>query len=132
MAREQRARVIGVVGGVDRAKPLLEAIALRRGHLLEVHAGRMNGTGDRDLSAIVLRSDLVVVTTDVNSHAGVRRARELARHHHRPCVLVRRLGPSRLEQLLDQLGSDGDPEEDCSRASALRADAGELLLASGW
>ena len=100
-------KIIGIVGGVDRTGRLLDAAAHHLGHSLELHDGHMNGTGDRALATLVQRSDLVVVTTDVNSHAAVRRARELARQHQRPCVLVRRLGPKRLETLLDELEQRG-------------------------
>lgn len=114
-----RARVIGIVGGVERTGRLLDVAAHSRGASLELHAGHMKGTGDRALISLVQRADLVVITTDVNSHAAVRRARELARQHGRPCVLVRRLGPKRLEALLDELASNDDAsEEDCRRASA--------------
>lgn len=108
MAIGARAKVIGIVGGVERAGRLLDEAAHERGHSLELHDGHMNGTGDRALMTLVQRADLVVVTTDVNSHAAVRRARELARQHQRPCVLVRRLGPKRLGTLLDELDEEGD------------------------
>ena len=101
-------KFIGIVGGVERTARLLDAEAQRRGHSLQMHDGHMNGTGDRELATLVLRSDLVVVTTDVNSHAAVRRARELARQHQRPCVLVRRLGPARLNTIIDELDAEGD------------------------
>jgi hypothetical protein len=114
-----KARVIGIVGGVERSERLLDEAAQGRGHSLHFHAGHMNGTGDRALATLVQRSDLIVVTTDVNSHAAVRRARELARQHQRPCVLVRRLGPARLTSLLDELDEEGD----CSRAFAPVANA---------
>lgn len=100
--------MIGIVGGVERSFRLLDVAAHERGHSLELHDGHMNGTGDRSLAKLVSRSDLVVVTTDVNSHAAVRRARELARLYQRPCVLVRRLGPKRLVTLLDELDAQGN------------------------
>ena len=102
------AKVIGIVGGLERSFRLLAVAAQQRGHSLELHDGHMNGTGDRSLAKLVSRSDLVVVTTDVNSHAAVRRARELARLYQRPCVLVRRFGPKRLICLLDELDAPGN------------------------
>lgn len=131
-----RARVIGIVGGVERAGRLLDETANERGTTLELHDGHMRGTGDRALSTLVQRSDLVVVTTDVNSHAAVRRARELARQHGRPCVLVRRLGPKRLATLLDEMSqseskSDADAEDGCWRESTSTGGHVTTLLASG-
>ena len=71
----------------------------------------MNGRGGEALAAIVERSDLIVVLTDVNSHAAVWGARRLARSRGRRCVLVRRLGTSRFRELLGELD-----EPHCSRA----------------
>jgi hypothetical protein len=91
---------LGIVGGLDRNAHHYEGFARDLGHSIECHGGHLAGTGAAALETLVLRSDLVVVCTDVNSHAAVWRAKRLARQHGRPCVLVRRLGISRLERLL--------------------------------
>ena len=102
---------IAIVGGHDRASRMLEPVARACGHELECHAGEMNGRGGESLAAIVERSDVIVVFTDVNSHAAVWGARRLARNRGRRCVLVRRLGSARFRALLGELD-----EPHCSHA----------------
>ena len=97
---------LGIVGGLERNTRHYEALARERGHSVECHGGHLEGTGAATLENLVARSDLVVVCTDVNSHAAVWRAKRLARQHGRACVLVRRLGTSRLERLLDAGGDE--------------------------
>jgi hypothetical protein len=92
---------IGIVGGAERIEARLRTVALSGGHVLEFHAGHMNGTGAKKLEAIVDRCDLLVVITEVNSHAAVLQARELARRTGRPLRLLRRLGTAQLRALLN-------------------------------
>ncbi|MBX3183804.1 MAG: DUF2325 domain-containing protein [Polyangiaceae bacterium] len=116
------ARSIGVVGGHDRSGRQLAQFAKTRGHRLHHHTGNMAGTGERDLQTLVERSDLVVVITDVNSHAAVKRARVLALAAARPCVLVRRLGIAALRALLEEsLPAETELPAHCSRVEKTRA-----------
>jgi hypothetical protein len=92
---------IGIVGGVERIEERLRTVAVAGGHQLEFHPGHMNGTGGGKLKAIIDRCDLLVVVTDVNSHAAVLQARELARRSGRPLRLMRRLGTAQLRALLN-------------------------------
>lgn len=96
---------VGIVGGLDRASPHYKMVAEQRGHSLECHTGDLAGTGPSTLEALVQRSDLLVVVTDVNSHGAVWQARRLARQHACELVFVRRLGVARLRQLVDGLAS---------------------------
>jgi hypothetical protein len=90
---------IGIVGGLDRAEPLLERIAGTAGHTVEFHTGRTNARGTAQLDALVERAQLVVVLTDINSHGGVQLARRLAARRGRPLVILRRLGAARFAEL---------------------------------
>jgi hypothetical protein len=99
---------IGLVGGIDRNAPLYGELARECGHSVECHTGVLAGRGSDSLAALVERSDLVVVITDVNSHAGVLGARRLSRARGRRCVLVRKMGTSRFRTLLDELGGEAD------------------------
>jgi hypothetical protein len=99
---------IGIVGGLDRVARELEAVARAGGHQLDTHTGVIAGkaTSTR-LRALVVWSDLVFVLTDVNSHNAVRMARQVARAHHRPLRIVRRLGPSHLAAYLQAMVAEG-------------------------
>ena len=90
---------IGIVGGLDRAEPLLERIAAAAGHTVELHNGRTNARGTATLEALIERSQLVLVLTDINSHGGVQLARRLAARRGRPLVILRRLGAARFAEL---------------------------------
>ena len=64
---------IGIIGGVDRSGNLLQEVAEARGHQLELHTGVMSSAAAASsLRALIARSELVVVVTDVNSHNAVR------------------------------------------------------------
>ena len=95
---------IGIVGGLERSARDLEGIALARGHQLELHTGVVAGPASAaGLRALVTRSDLVIVVTEVNSHNGVRMARRQARISRRSLRLLRRMGVSQFEALVRAL-----------------------------
>jgi hypothetical protein len=92
---------IAVVGGVERMEDRLTRMAGDAGHTLEFHAGHMSGPASERLRNLVERSDLVLIVTDVNSHAAVTLARALARRAGREVRLLRRLGTSQLRAVLN-------------------------------
>ncbi len=94
---------IGIVGGAERTEPQLKRLASLAGHHVEFHAGHMSSCGAASLEALVTRCDLLVITTDVNSHAAVRAARGLARAKGTSSVMFRRLGVGRFSELLTSL-----------------------------
>ena len=97
---------IGIVGGIDRTANLLQSVAAARGHHLELHTGVISGSASADnLRALVARSELVVVVTDVNSHNAVKTARREARLRNRTLRIVRRIGASQLAAMLEDLGA---------------------------
>ncbi|MFZ5895375.1 MAG: DUF2325 domain-containing protein [Myxococcota bacterium] len=106
---------IGLVGGVERGEHRYSALAEADGHSFEVHSGDMSGRGGDTLEALVERSDLVIVITDVNSHAAVLAARRHARTFGRRCLLVRRFGFSRFRSLLLEL--PGTPRAPMARTA---------------
>jgi hypothetical protein len=98
---------IGVVGGLDRAARGLEQRARARGHELELHTGVVAGaSAATSLRSLVMRADLVVILTDVNSHNGVQIARRQARLGNRPLKMMRRLSVSQLSALLQTIPSN--------------------------
>jgi len=106
---------IGIVGGLDRSARDLEEIARAWGHELGTHTGVVAGRASAEsLRALVVRSDLVFVLTDVNSHTGVRIARETARAHRRPLRILRRLGLKHLTAYLQAQVSGGEPAREAA------------------
>ena len=95
---------IGIVGGLDRVARDLEAVAHDGGHELDTHTGVVAGRAAADsLRALVAWSDVVFVLTEINSHNGVKIARQAARAHQRPLRILRRLAPKHLSAYLDGL-----------------------------
>jgi hypothetical protein len=94
---------VGLVGGPTRAAQLLERTARDHGYHLEHHTGDTAGRGAPSLESLVRRVDLVLILTDLNSHNGVVACRKLATAYGRPHVLLRRCGPARLGELLEDL-----------------------------
>ena len=92
---------IGIVGGLDRLEERLRTLAKGAVHELEVHAGVAIGPSLHRLKNMVERADLLVVVTDVNSHFAVIQTRKLAKEAGRPVVLLRKLGVSKLRDLLN-------------------------------
>lgn len=91
---------IGIIGGAERSDPQYRRIAEEAGHQLEYHDGHMSGRRVASLEALVKRSDLLVITTDVNSHNAVRLARGFATKSGRKVMLCRRFGLQNLHDLI--------------------------------
>lgn len=107
---------IGLVGGIDRNAPFYGELARECGHSVECHTGHLAGRGSESLLALIDRSDVVVVVTEVNSHGGVLGARRLSKARGRPCLLVRKMGTARFRRLLGELASAAEPP--CRAATA--------------
>jgi hypothetical protein len=97
---------IGIVGGLDRNEGFYQDLAERAGHRFEHHNGHLAGRGTASLGTLVERCDVVIVVTDVNSHAAVWRARRLAKQRGSRCILLSRCGPSKFTALLEQLTAE--------------------------
>ncbi len=91
---------IGLIGGVQRMEPHYERLAKAAGHEVVFHDGHLRGGGGGALTEFIDRCDVVVVLTDVNSHAAVQVARRHLRDHGRTPLLVRKFGLSRFGALL--------------------------------
>jgi hypothetical protein len=100
---------IGIVGGLDRNEGFYQDLATRAGHRFEHHNGHLAGRGTASLGTLVERCDVVIVVTDVNSHAAVWRVRRLAKQRGSRCILMSRCGPSKFGALLEQLGQEQQP-----------------------
>jgi hypothetical protein len=100
---------IGIVGGLDRNEGFYHDLAARAGHRFEHHNGHLAGRGTASLGTLVERCDVVIVVTDVNSHAAVWRVRRLAKQRGNRCILMSRCGPSKFTALLEQLAAEEHP-----------------------
>ncbi len=100
---------IGIVGGLDRNEGVYEDLAKRAGHGFEHHNGHLAGRGTASLNALVERCDVVIVVTDVNSHAAVWRVRRLAKQRGSRFILTSRCGPSKFSALLEQFAQTERP-----------------------
>jgi hypothetical protein len=95
---------IGVIGGLDRNARELEEVARAGGHALDTHNGVVVGrASSAGLRALIIRSDLVFLLTDINSHNAVHLAKRTARQFGRPLRIVRRLSPAHLAAYLPAL-----------------------------
>lgn len=84
---------------------MLRKLALHSPHTIEFHSGDVGGRGSASLEAVVARSELLVVITDVNSHGSVQLSRKLAKAKGVPRLVVRRLSLVRFADLLETLGA---------------------------
>lgn len=91
---------VAVIGGLSRSTYLWQRAAEDAGIEIEHHDGRTAGRRAQGLAALVRRADLVVIQTELNSHNGVATARKLAAAHDRPHLLIRRLRPDGISELL--------------------------------
>lgn len=91
---------ITLIGGVERNEGAFRKAAKDYGHDLDFHGGHMNGRAGDSLTRMIERADLVLVTTDVNSHTAVTVARDAARRFGRELVLLRSCSPTRLREML--------------------------------
>lgn len=94
---------IGIVGGLCRAESDLSRVAHKAGHEVEFHDGQLRGPSAGALESLIGRSDVVVLVTEVNSHAAVLKAKDILRRSGRRAVFLHKASKSRILQLLDEL-----------------------------
>lgn len=83
---------VGIIGGKELSSTPYERVAKANGACVEFHDGKMAGRGSQALDTLVKRCDLVVIVTQINSHAAVRRAQKYCRSTGRRVLIVRRFG----------------------------------------
>jgi hypothetical protein len=97
---------VGIIGGKELSPTRYEEVAAAVGCRVEFHDGKMAGRGTAALDALVTRCDLVVIITQINSHAAVRRAQKYCRRHKRQVLIVRRFGLHSFGSLIGASVSD--------------------------
>jgi hypothetical protein len=101
---------IAVIGGIDRSANELVRMAKNAGFRMETHTGRTKGRGAEEIRAVVKRSDMVVIVTNVNSHGGMGVAKDAAQKLNRDWVIMRTCGPSKFQEVLDSLAQKNGPQ----------------------
>ena len=94
---------VAFVGGVGRIERELVAMGDTLGARVEVHDGETRGKGRSQLSALLRRSDVVVLVTAVNSHNAVHIARREAGRTGTAVRIVKFCGVSTARALLQEL-----------------------------
>jgi len=100
-ATSQHRRIrVAVVGGLSRGAEQWSRAADAAGVEVEHDDGRTAGRGSEAIVAAVRRAEVVVIITEPNSHAGVGVARRAAIAAARPHLLIKRLRPQGLAELV--------------------------------
>jgi hypothetical protein len=96
---------IAIVGGLERHESEIERRAGEHGHAVEFHRGRVGGRHAGELEAMVQRSDLTIIVTQVNSHGAMYLAKRAAGRCGRPALIVRTCSPSSFSTILASLAA---------------------------
>jgi hypothetical protein len=99
---------VAFVGGMDRNESALIAAGKQRGIEVEVHYGDVKGRGADALEGIVHRADHVIVVTGVNSHGGVKLAKQFAHAHGKHVWIMRACGLALAKRVLDDVATGRD------------------------
>jgi Uncharacterized protein conserved in bacteria (DUF2325) len=102
---------IGWVGGLSRSETYLVKIAADAGHELEYHNGNVKGRGAGELASLVDRSSFLIILITVNSHQGVRLAKQMARKRKRPAIVLQRCGQLAFRKVLAAIDKGADQIE---------------------
>lgn len=102
---------IGWVGGLNRSEKYLTGLLAAAGHQLEYHNGNVRGNRAAKLRKLVDRSALVIILTTVNSHAGVKIAKQTARKHNRSVIVMQRCNQHAFRGILAGLNEGGSSRD---------------------
>lgn len=94
---------IGWIGGMKRMEAQLARLAADSGHALEFHDGDTRGQGAGAIRNLVDRSEFVIILITLNSHGGVKLARQLVRMRNRPSMVLLKCGQSKFRDILEGL-----------------------------
>jgi hypothetical protein len=95
---------VAVIGGLERHEAEIERRAGALGHTVEFHRGRVGGRRTEELEAIVSRSEIVIIVTQVNSHGAMYIAKKAADRHARRALVARTCSPSSFRGLMESVG----------------------------
>jgi hypothetical protein len=98
-----RAKRVAFIGGHDRVARQIVPFGAEIGVEVEIHNGHAGGGGRARLSALLQRTDLVIVVTGTNSHNAVHIARREAARAGIEVRLVKSLGAGSARALLREI-----------------------------
>jgi hypothetical protein len=101
--RRALAMRVAVIGGLERHEAAIGRRAGELGHTVEFHRGWVGGRRAEELEAIVSRSEIVIIVTQVNSHGAMYMAKRVADRHARRALVARRCTPSSFGDLLESV-----------------------------
>ena len=93
---------IALIGGHMRNARHLVERGRTAGWKIERHSGNMGGRGTKELRSQIARADIVIITTQVNSHGSMFLAKEYARRLGRFTAVIRREKFAELENAIIQ------------------------------
>ncbi len=96
-------RRIAFVGGVERLERYLVSFGAQLGLDVRMHNGHTWGGGTARLTALVQRTDVVVIVTATNSHNAVQIARREAAKSGAQVRIVKFLGAGAARALLTEI-----------------------------
>lgn len=98
---------IALVGGLVRREAQLAKLAAEAGHEIEWHTGDVSGRGADGLKAVIERSDVVLILTEINCHGSMYLAKRVARQLGRHAMVLRKCGPAKFQSVLAHLSANG-------------------------
>jgi hypothetical protein len=98
---------VAFVGGIDRIERELVLFGEQIGVDIEAHNGRTGGNGRARLSALVHRTDLVVIITGTNSHNAVHVAKREAAKAGVPVRIMTFCGAAAARALVASMAGAG-------------------------
>jgi hypothetical protein len=101
---------IALIGGHTRNARQLIQRGWTAGWRIERHSGEVGGRGSKELRAQIGRADLVVITTQVNSHGGMFQAKDYARRLGRFVTVIRRDKFAEIENAIIQFQNTSCPQ----------------------
>jgi hypothetical protein len=102
-------RIVLIGGHMRNARHLIER-GRTAGWRIERHSGEVGGRGTKELRSQIARADIVVITTQVNSHGGMFRAKDYARRLGRFTAVIRREKFAELENAIARFQNNSHRE----------------------
>lgn len=108
--RSQCRRRVLLVGGLTRLSALYQELAEGMGFDFAYHDGYMN-TGERSLKNLIQKVDLVLCSTDANSHGACNSVKKLCKNLNKDCCFLNNTSLSSISRTLKGVVPAGQEAE---------------------